>query len=371
MTVIMNCTACQARVQVPEEWEGQEVECPQCKKTFEAIFPPKPPPGPPGPGVFAAVGWILALLLGQFLIIILANLLLIPALFGFDRGVFPVALATISAAFAACLIVGREIQRDKRRVLALRRLDGAHVGCVLLLSFPLVIIGLTLVNWLNTAYQWMGLSESQLAMPMFERFFEGVQGLPTPLALTFTFVFLAVLPGVYEELYLRGFIGRGLVARLGAFGGILLTSVLFGALHFHPIQSVVTMLLGLILHATYLWSRSLIAPILLHVTYNSLLSLPVAYLFPAVQSIVAGPPPLLILAALASVTAVCWLYYRIRVRWLLPDGVVWTPGYVTAEMPPAELGAQPSRRQAGRWPLLITIAAYSTLLVVLVWHQRL
>ena len=77
-------------------------------------------------------------------------------------------------------------------------------------------------------------------------------------------IFGALFPALGEELLFRGYIGRGLVARWGMGKGVLLTSLLFGAVHIHPLHAVVAAFLGVILHALYLWTRSLIVPMLLH-----------------------------------------------------------------------------------------------------------
>src|SRR5262249_26022454 len=54
-----------------------------------------------------------------------------------------------------------------------------------------------------------------------------------------------------------------------------------------------------------------------------------------------------LLAAFAALAALAFLFYRTRVRWVLPGGRVWDPGYLTAEMPAAWLRAVPRRRRAG------------------------
>lgn len=86
------------------------------------------------------------------------------------------------------------------------------------------------------------------------------------------FVVLAVGvgPGVVEELWCRGYLGRGLLGRYGRAGGVFITSLLFGLLHPWPPSYVLTAgALGAVLHFTYLASRSLWVPILLHVLNNS------------------------------------------------------------------------------------------------------
>jgi uncharacterized protein len=320
--------------------------------------------GLPGPGILAAIGWVVVLLLFQ-------GGLLGAALWAeFDKGLFTLPLITLTGFLAASYIVGRKIGRDSRRALALRALNWSHVGCLLVLVLPLVIVLLGISSCLTSAYEAAGLRESLLAPhSIYREFRESAGELTTPMAVVIIVVFGAVLPGVYEELYLRAFIGRGLVARWGVVGGVVLTSILFGALHVHPIQSVVTAIGGIALHAVYLWSRSLLAPIVLHAMKNSLLFL-IALVpensLPALLTENDRLPWPLILTALVSVAAVCWLYYSVRVRWVLPNGSAWTPGYVTAEAPPAELGARPECRRAGRWPLVVTVAAYFMFISVFV-----
>lgn len=61
-------------------------------------------------------------------------------------------------------------------------------------------------------------------------------------------------------------------------------------------------------------------------------------------------PPVLALAAVFAAAGLVYLLYRSRVRWVRADGINWSPGFATAEMPPAELGARPvgGRLRAGQ-----------------------
>ncbi len=95
--------------------------------------------------------------------------------------------------------------------------------------------------------------------------FMGVAGKwPLPIAL----LTIGLAPGIGEELWFRGFLGRGLVSRNGVLAGVLLTSLLFAAIHLEPRQATVAFTLGVILHLSYLATRSLLVPILLHVGNN-------------------------------------------------------------------------------------------------------
>lgn len=86
--------------------------------------------------------------------------------------------------------------------------------------------------------------------------------------LWFSMLVVAVGAAVNEELFCRGFLGRGLVGRYGVFFGVLLTSVLFGVMHFSIVQGFFAFLLGCYVHMAYVATRSLWVPILLHFLNN-------------------------------------------------------------------------------------------------------
>lgn len=69
---------------------------------------------------------------------------------------------------------------------------------------------------------------------------------------------------IAEELWFRGFIGRGLTGRYGTVLGVLMTSALFALSRLDPRLVVSAFLLGVVLHLAYLVARSLAIPILIH-----------------------------------------------------------------------------------------------------------
>ena len=77
-------------------------------------------------------------------------------------------------------------------------------------------------------------------------------------------------PAIGEELVFRGVIGRGLVSRLGVGRGVLITSLLFALAHGSPAHALATLPLAVFLHLTYLATRSIWAPILVHFLNNAL-----------------------------------------------------------------------------------------------------
>ena len=89
-----------------------------------------------------------------------------------------------------------------------------------------------------------------------------------------TFLLLAVLVGLgaplVEEAFFRGFMQPAAVRRLGAVGGVGLTSVVFGAVHFQALQfpalALFGVVLGVLAHRTGRIGPSVVA----HVAFNAL-----------------------------------------------------------------------------------------------------
>lgn len=149
---------------------------------------------------------------------------------------------------------------------------------------------------------------------------------------------VGVGPGLAEEMWCRGFLGRGLIARKGYVGGVVLTSMLFGLLHIGPSYAVGTAVMGGLLHFVYLTTRSLWVPILLHFLNNTLGVLDalgdisLAGLEPPEE----GPRPYLLYAAAVGLTAAVFaVLYRTRGRL---DG--WSPPFPTVALPPADSGGR-------------------------------
>jgi membrane protease YdiL (CAAX protease family) len=80
---------------------------------------------------------------------------------------------------------------------------------------------------------------------------------------------VAVGAAVNEELFCRGFLGRGLVGRHGVLVGVLLASAIFGAIHLNLPQGIGAFVFGCGVHLAYLATRSLWVPMLLHFLNNA------------------------------------------------------------------------------------------------------
>src|SRR5262249_41293070 len=88
-----------------------------------------------------------------------------------------------------------------------------------------------------------------------------------------------------EELFFRGFLGRGLIGRYGVLAGVLLTSLLFGTIHVHPILICGAAAFGICVHLIYLATRSLWVPALLHFLNNAFVVAVLSLFGPAFQEV--------------------------------------------------------------------------------------
>lgn len=154
----------------------------------------------------------------------------------------------------------------------------------------------------------------------------------------FAVLVIGVGPGIGEELWCRGFLGRGLVGGHGVVLGVLASSFLFGLIHMDPCQGAMAMVMGLWLHFVYLCTRSLWLPILLHFLNNSLNVLETH--LPSLQQLDAKPqdiPLLVYITGLLLLGCVVYALYQSRARLAArsPDlPLIWRPAFEGVEYPP-------------------------------------
>jgi membrane protease YdiL (CAAX protease family) len=273
-----------------------------------------------------------------------------------------VTLTTFIFSLVAAAIVFR---RDLMRKLALRGCSAVQWVLVILLVIPLAVVGSEVANWAIELFYALGWEDvATFGQDTFTNISQQ--------AWLIVFLSACVLPGLGEEIFFRGFLSRGLVAQHGVLLGSLIASAFFAALHFAPVQVCATFVLGLGMQYLYLTTRSLLAPILLHILNNSL-----AFIFmrnaDAVEiegftttvedpSLVAHVPLPAFLAAAALVAAIGWVLYRGRTKWILADGSEWKPGYFAIEGPKAPLEAH----AATSWPSVVSILALVVSLIAFV-----
>lgn len=242
-------------------------------------------------------------------------------------------------------------------------LRSVHALLIVLMALPLAVLGRQVSVWTGAALGWDGADLQPAAIFLSARppLFEALEARYVALAqLPLLLAFLAgcLLPALGEELFFRGFLGRGLIARYGAVWGILSTSLLFGLVHIDPLNIGSTALLGIMLHGVYLATRTYWAPVLLHVV-NNMLAL--GALRDNLESHIyfTGPRQgLLLTTAALAVAGLLWALYKTRTTWQLPNGEAWSPGYVSAEQPPAGLDAVAQNPPVRFGSILATAGTY-------------
>ena len=140
-----------------------------------------------------------------------------------------------------------------------------------------------------------------------------------------------------EEIFCRGFLGRGLVARLGTFWGVAATAAIFCGLHLHPVHVVALAPFAVLVHVGYLSAKSLWLPIAVHAANNGL------YLCLGVLAVRTGQMPPDDAAAPVSwvalpyatglVAAGVWALWSVRLRAFDGEEREETPRWPTADRP--------------------------------------
>lgn len=83
-----------------------------------------------------------------------------------------------------------------------------------------------------------------------------------------TFLGTAIIAPIVEEVIFRGLAYSRMKKGMPTVWAMILTSVLFGLAHGHPVWMLYTFAFGLVLIWVFERTRSLIAPIVLHISYN-------------------------------------------------------------------------------------------------------
>jgi membrane protease YdiL (CAAX protease family) len=265
-------------------------------------------------------------------------------------------LTVVSAVGFSWMVLHWVAGPDWPRRLALRRPGLGHV-VLTLIGFPAVLV---LVNfYYHYASEWLP-SVRKLGIGNAEDVVSDLLAQwPWPVAL----LLIGLGPALGEELWFRGFLGRGLVGRYGVAPGVLLTAMFFGAMHLDPPQATAAALLGVALHLVYMAGRSWWLAALLHFLNNSVAVLVLRWA-PADRAASAETPgPLALAGAICLFGAVAWAMYRSRAR-LAPGGAMgWLLPYPGVEYPPGGSGTTVIHPRVG-WRLWLVVAAAAGIFVL-------
>lgn len=302
---------------------------------------------PPGPGLPESIGWCFGIMFCQFVGGMIALIIaLVVAMAAYEvppqqfmtnvenlDGLPQLLLFGLPNAFVFALLIGLALLRlgkSPRRKLNLALPSKTQFLIVSSAVFPVGFVADRM--WNEASRVWERILEEVPTLQFIEdsnimEFLENLDGVPV----LFLLFCLAVVPAVGEEFMLRGLVGRGLVARWGVVTGVLLTSILFAMLHMYPVHVVAVLPLGIMMHAIYLATRSLWAPILFHFFNNGLASL---YTSAGLATEGEETPWWMAAIGLAYAVAAIALLYRYRTRYVDDEGQSFDPGYPSVEAPP-------------------------------------
>lgn len=178
-----------------------------------------------------------------------------------------------------------------------------------LLAVVIILIAFPFVFWLGELNQliplpkWMGNLEQEATKQM-QRFLKADHiG-----DVVINVLIIALLPAICEEICFRGALQRVIIhITRNAWLGIIVTSILFSALHLQFQGFLPRMFLGLILGAIYWYSGSLWPSILAHFVNNAIQVIVVSY---APDYIEKNPPVPLFLALISGllIWGILWLF---------------------------------------------------------------
>ncbi|WP_051189097.1 CPBP family intramembrane glutamic endopeptidase [Halalkalibacillus halophilus] len=150
-----------------------------------------------------------------------------------------------------------------------------------------------------------------------------VQPLPTPAFFMYIFAILIVAP-ILEEFLFRGYLLGRLTKKYSIGTGIIVSSVIFGLLH--GVQFIGATVFGIVMCIWFIYTKSLIVPIIIHFINNAIASVVEIYerYFIQMNEIYIPNPQILGYTGLvAIILGTVWFVYFIRSSW----GKVTLDGY--------------------------------------------
>ncbi|MFH5805024.1 lysostaphin resistance A-like protein [Alienimonas sp. DA493] len=301
---------------------------------------------PPGPGLPESIAWCAGWFVTVQIVLMIPVWAAVQTVGGLLLGRAPTAGEASIAALPAVQLLGGLLTLGafRLRIGSWRKLGlglpsgpAAVVAC---LSLPAVMFACT--QWGALAgTAWSALCDAVPKLAALDEVssLSAVNRLLRDVPLPALLLSAAVCPALAEELFCRGLIGRGLVARWGVIWGVGLTSILFCLLHVHPAHAGALLPIAVFLHVAYLSSRSLWLPVGLHFANNAAgLILGKALLArDALPDPHAAPAPNLALFVVATALAglACWAVWSVRARPVDGRGGEVVPRWPTVERPPA------------------------------------
>jgi membrane protease YdiL (CAAX protease family) len=261
-----------------------------------------------------------------------------------------ILLSLFGTSLLGCLgVVTIAFGRQLLRRLSMRRCTGPQLAAVLMVAVPLAVVVMAIVA---TLFWLMDATNS-------------ADQINEPGNLALVLLAFCVGPAIGEEMFFRGFVSRGLIARHGVIFGVILATLLFAMAHVGAVQVFGIFFMGLVVQLVFLWTRSLPACMLLHGVYNAIVVL-FSRNVPASLEVLEAVFVPMVATSLIALSALGVVLYQSRTRWLLPDGSPWPAGQFATEMPPQELRAIATSARPKALPLVIATLSFAALVAMAV-----
>lgn len=190
-------------------------------------------------------------------------------------------------------------------------LKKAQLNNMYLLSVLCIVFSFPVVFWLGTLNEsinlpeWMTSMEKDTSTQM-EAFLKVNK--PTDIIVNLTVI--ALIPAFCEEIFFRGALQRVMIhITKNPWAGIIVTAILFSALHMQFLGFLPRMFMGVVLGALYWYSGSLRTCVVAHFVYNAVQVLAVAYL-PKLAETNPEMPVMVGIASSIAVAAILWFYRK-------------------------------------------------------------
>lgn len=123
----------------------------------------------------------------------------------------------------------------------------------------------------------------------------------------FIILIVGVVVPIFEEILFRGLIFNKLRSNMNIYLALILQAILFGIFHMNIIQGVYTFLLAIIIGLTFIWLKSIWAPIIIHVIFNSL-----NFVLEPVLGVIEKSNLSIIISLIISVFLIIFSLYKIK-----------------------------------------------------------
>jgi sodium transport system permease protein len=223
-----------------------------------------------------------------FVMVIWLLLFLSPFFFSLDLvGIIIVQVICIAGpALFAHGITGNGFRGLSKR-LSLSPPSPRQIGGAILLAFATFFTTLTVI---------VPLSLHLFGAESIADEFHHIQSVVDTSPLWMTLLALALFPAICEEILMRGTLLPAIRARYGSTIAVLITALLFGAMHLSLARFLPTTGIGIILAMAVIHSGNLGVGIIIHLCNNAIALLQDAGHLPGITKIVESYPPLIYLA---------------------------------------------------------------------------